>query len=155
MLIGNRSRARAARRASAAAYAAIGCTGLVLAACIGDGASIEPVGMGCVDDSQRCIAERASARSQLLGDKSRTWVKQPASASAYASGVRMLAFKQMKRDMSCDELATGRREADAAPGTLRGPQGQGLTPAQISRGVMLAQEVSRELDTEMKRRCRA
>lgn len=155
MQTGNRSRAGAAKRACAAARAATVGAALALGACSVDGGGIEPTGMGCVDDSQRCIAERASARTQLLGDKSRAWVKHPASASAYASGVRMLAFKQMKRDMSCDELATGRREADAAPGTLRGPQGQGLTPAQISRGVMLAAEVSRELDNEMKRRCRA
>lgn len=152
---GNRTDGARARR-SASAAAALSCVlGLLLAACTVDGASIEPRGMACVDDSQQCIGERATARSQLLSDKQRNWVKQPASAAAYASGVRMLAYKQMKREMSCDELATGRREADAAPGTLRGPQGQGLTPAQISRGVMLAAEISRELDNEMKRRCRA
>lgn len=154
MQSGDRIRASGTKPAGAAACLAVALC-LALAACSGEGANLEPMGMGCVDDSQRCIAERSSARTQLLGDKSRTWVNQPATASAYASGVRMLAFKQMKREMTCNELAIGRREADAGPGTLRGPQGQGLTPAQISRGVMLAQEVSRELDNEIKRRCKA
>jgi hypothetical protein len=36
---------------------------------------------------------------------------------------------------------------------LRGPGGSGLTPAQISRGVILASEVAHELEAEMKRRC--
>jgi hypothetical protein len=36
---------------------------------------------------------------------------------------------------------------------LRGPGGAGLTPAQISRGVILASEVARELAKEIKRRC--
>lgn len=155
MLSANCTRGGPVMRSAAATASILASLGFLVSACTVDGASIEPPGMACVDDSQHCISERATARNQLLGDKQRTWVKQPASASAYASGVRMIAFKQMKRDMSCEELASGRREADAAPGTLRGPQGQGLTPAQISRGVMLAAEVGRELDNEMKRRCRA
>ena len=111
-------------------------------------------GLACVDDSQACIAERSGALNQLMADKQRTWVRQPAPAAAYASGVRLFAYKQRKRELSCDELSIGRREADAGPGVLRGPDGRGLTTAQIARGVMLAQEVGRELSTEQKRRCR-
>ncbi len=37
---------------------------------------------------------------------------------------------------------------------LRGPEGANLTPAQVSRGVILASEVSHELAAEMKRRCK-
>jgi hypothetical protein len=88
-------------------------------------------------------------------DKGRAWVRQPAPPAAYASGVRLFAYKQRKRELSCDELAHGRKEADAGPGVLRGPEGRALTPAQVARGVMLAQEVSRELANETKRRCRA
>ena len=112
-------------------------------------------GMACVDDSPGCISERKEALGQIMGDKQRQWVRQPASAEAYASGVRLFAYKQKKRELSCEELASGRREADAGPATLRGPQGKGLTPAQISRGVMLSGEVARELEVEMKRRCKA
>jgi hypothetical protein len=110
---------------------------------------------GCVDDSKECIDRRAAALRGMMADKDRRWVREPASPESYASGVRLFAYKSRKRDLSCDELAHGRREADAAPVSLRGPAAAGLTPAQISRGSMLAAEVSRELAAEMKRRCKA
>jgi hypothetical protein len=110
---------------------------------------------GCVDDSKECIDRRAAALRGMMADKDRRWVREPASPESYASGVRLFAYKSRKRDLSCDELAHGRREADAAPVSLRGPAAAGLTPAQISRGSMLAAEVSKELAAEMKRRCKA
>ena len=146
------------RRASckgALATALVG-TALLVAACGTDGGTqLTGRGMACVDDSQTCITERSAALNHLMSDKQRAWVQQPATPEAYASGVRLFAFKQKKKEMTCDELAIGRREAEAGPATLRGPQGKGLSPAQISRGVMLATEVARELDGEAKRRCRA
>lgn len=142
---------------------AVGFRGLVLgAAMVGLVAcgNAEPPELGmsrgvyCVDDSQACIAERSAALNQLMADKQKNWVRQPAPSAAYASGVRLFAFKQRKRELTCDELAIGRKEADAGPGVLRGPDGRSLSTGQIARGVMLAQEVSRELTTEMRRRCR-
>lgn len=128
----------------------------VLAACMGGDADSQlGKGLNCVDDSQACVAERSAALHGLMQDKSRGWVRQPATPAAYASGVRLFAFKQRKRELSCEELGIGRREADAGPGVLRGPGAGGLTPAQVSRGVMLSGEVSRELDGELRRRCRA
>jgi hypothetical protein len=111
---------------------------LGLAACAGSGGgpTIGQAGMACV------------------ADPGRDWVKEPPSAHAYASGVRLFAFKTKKKELSCDELAMGRKEADAAPGVLRSPGNGGLTPAQVSRGVMFAAEVSRELGNEMGRRCK-
>ena len=114
----------------------------------------QPMGLGCVDDSPHCVTERGKALNGLMADKSKTWVRQPASPSAYASGVRLWAFKQKKKDLTCDELSVARREADGAAPTLRSAKGQ-LTPAQISRGIMLAQDVGRELGHEFGRRCRA
>lgn len=128
----------------------------VLAACAGG----EPptvsqhTGLRCVDDSPECISHRQSALRQIMADNSRAWIREPATPHAYATGVRLFAFKSKKKELTCDELAQGRREADNAPGVLRGPGGQGLTPAQISRGVMLAGDVGRELGNEMTRRCR-
>jgi hypothetical protein len=109
----------------------------------------------CVDDSPACIAERQAQLRTLLADRERKWVRDPASPDAYAAGVRLFAFKSQKKALSCHELAAGRREADAGPAVLRGPTGRHLTPAQISRGAMLATEVSRELGGEMRRRCPA
>lgn len=139
----------------------IALTGLcaaLLAGCSSAGLSTDAesrAGMACVDDSKGCIDQRAAALRSIMSDKDRKWVREPATPSAYASGVRMFAYKQRKKELSCEELAIARREADAAAGTLRGPGGAGLTPAQISRGVMFGQEVAKELAAEQGRRCRA
>jgi hypothetical protein len=135
--------------------AAIALAALGLAACGTPGSeNIGSGGMSCVDDSHACVSARGTALASLMNDKSRSWVRQPAPAAAYASGVRLFAFKQRKREMTCEELAIGKREADAGPGVLRGPAGRGLTHGQVARGVILAGEVSTELAREMKRRCR-
>ena len=131
-----------------------GCV-LLLAGCSSTPEEVAPTpsGLTCVDDSRHCIGERQAALQSMLGDRERRWVKEQATPHAYASGVRMFAYRSKKKDLSCDELANGRREADGAPGSLRGAGGQGLSPAQVSRGVMFAAEVGRELAAEQKRRC--
>jgi hypothetical protein len=50
-------------------------------------------------------------------------------------------------------LHHGRKEADGAPAALKSA-GTALTPQQISRGTLLAGEVSRELANELKKRCK-
>lgn len=111
------------------------------------------LGLRCVDDSSHCISQREKVFDSYMADKSRAWVKQPAAPEAHASGVRLFALSKRRRDLSCDELQHGKREADSAPSALRGPGGKGLTPAQISRGVMLAGDVGRELAKEISKRC--
>ena len=108
-------------------------------------------GLGCVDDSLECRNRRQAALAALLADRSRSWVRQPADAAAYASGVRLFAFKQRKRELDCAELGIGKREANAARPTLRAAANQ-LTPAQIARGAMLGDEVGQELTREHRRR---
>lgn len=128
----------------------------VLAGCAGAENAGVALGKGqtCVDDSQTCVSERSRALNGLMADKGKGWIRQAPPPAAYASGVRLFAYKQQKKGLSCEELLLGKREAEAGPGTLRGPSGKGLTPAQISRGVMLSTEVARELDGEMRRRCK-
>ena len=110
---------------------------------------------GCLDDSPACIQQRQAALSQLQADKNRGWVRQPASMNSYATGVRMFAFKTEKQRLTCDELAVGRREADAAPNVLRSQQAQTIQPQVRNRSLMLAGEVSKELSREAQRRsCR-
>jgi hypothetical protein len=108
--------------------------------------------LNCVDDSPQCVSHRQTALRSMVADKSKSWVKQPADASAHASGVRLFALRQRRRDLSCEELAHGKREADAAPAVLRASTGR-LTHAQIARGVILAGEVSRDLSREQAKRC--
>lgn len=145
----------ARRRALPAATILVLAAAVAIAGCAGsDGPDLAAAGLGCVDDSVECIARRQSALRQLVGDKDRKWVKEPPSAASYASGVRLFAFKTKKKELSCEELSVGRKEADGAPTMLRGPQAAQLTPAQASRGIMLAGEVSRELGNEFARRCK-
>ena len=112
-------------------------------------------GLSCIDDSPQCIDQRKSALTTIINDKERKWVREQPTPAAYASGVRLFAFKHHKRQLTCEELAIGRREADSANTVLRGPEAANLTPAQVSRGLMLGAEVSRELAGEMQRRCKA
>ena len=108
---------------------------------------------GCVDDSKHCIDQRQASLRALQGDRSRGWIRQQPSVNSYATGVRLFAFKTEKARLTCDELGIGRREADNAPGVLRAPPAASLGPATISRGLMFATEVSRELGREQQRRC--
>ena len=127
---------------------------IVLQACSGNGVTVTTPGAGlkCVDDSPACVAERQATMKAMLADPSRSWISQRADAAAYASGVRLFAFKTKKKELSCAELQAGKREADAGPAILRAP-GNGLSHSQVSRGVILANEVGRELGRELARRC--
>jgi hypothetical protein len=130
-----------------AAFAAAGCS-------VGTGIDADArAGLRCVDDSAECISRRQATLRHLESDQGRSWVKEPATPEAYASGVRLFAFKRKKAELSCDELAHGRREAEAARTTLKGA-GSTLTPAQVARGTLLAGEVAKELQAEMSRRCK-
>lgn len=142
---------RQARSAAAAAG-----TALILAACAGsDNSSSAPkLGLSCVDDTNHCISQREKVFDSYMADKSRAWVKQPAAPVAYASGVRLFALSKRRKELSCDELAHAKQEADGATSALRGPGGAGITPAQVARGVMLAGDVSRELSREQEKRCK-
>lgn len=127
---------------------------LLLAACSGFGGGDPRAGLTCVDDSKECVDQRQATLNSMLADQDRKWVKEPASAQAHASGVRLFAFRSRKKELSCEELSMGRREADSVPKTLKGAKD--LSPAQISRTNMLAAEVSKELAAEMRsRRCKA
>jgi hypothetical protein len=139
-----------------AAALAFACVVPMLAGCAGGDAPPElaRAGFSCVDDSIECINRRQSLLRQLTADNSRAWMKEHPTPEAYASGVRLFAMKSKKKDMTCDELARGRQEADGAPASLRGASGARLTPAQVSRGAMFAAEVSRELSNEIGRRCK-
>lgn len=132
------------------------CAGTIAAGCAGNEAALgeQARGLKCVDDSNVCISQRKIVYDSYMADKSRAWVKHPAGPHEYASGVRLMAFSKKRKELSCDELAHAKAEADRGPAALKGGTHAGLTPAQVSRASMLAREVSRELDRESARRCR-
>jgi hypothetical protein len=146
-----------ASRARMAMLAAVGACGVLLCACSGlFGSDDSKAGMSCLDDTPQCVEQRQSTLKTMLADKDHGWVKEAATPQAHASGVRLFAFRSMKKDMSCEELAHARKEADSAGKSLHGPESKNLSPAQISRATLFAAEVSKELAAEMKsRRCKA
>jgi hypothetical protein len=150
----SRSRMRPRMRPPAVAAALVGVC-LLASGCSGfDGD--DRAGLTCIDDSPECVGSRQATLKSMLDDQDRKWVKEGSSAHAHVSGVRMFAFRSRKKELSCEELAVGRREADAVPKTLRGPDGKGMSPAQIARANMFAAEVGKELAAEMRaRRCKA
>ncbi|RTL71775.1 MAG: hypothetical protein EKK41_08400 [Hyphomicrobiales bacterium] len=128
-------------------FALLGCS---------SGVEDNRAGLSCLDDSKECIDSRQATLKGMLADKDRAWVKEPATPHAHASGVRLFAYRTQKKEMSCEELAAGRREADNAARAMRSADAKGLSPAQIARATMFAAEVSKELSVEMKsRRCKA
>ncbi|HJU32837.1 MAG TPA: hypothetical protein VJ740_15345 [Hyphomicrobiaceae bacterium] len=142
----------AARRLAAALCLLLGAAA---SACSGIG-NDDRAGLACIDDSPDCIDARQATLKSMLDDQDRKWVREPSNAHAHASGVRLFAFRTQKKDLSCEQLAIGRREAESVPKALKGPDGKGMSPAQISRTNMLAAEVSKELAAEMRsRRCKA
>lgn len=147
-------RARGSRNAM---VFALGGISLLASACTGlfEGGDSK-AGLSCIDDTPECVDQRQTTLKAMLADKDKAWVKEQATPMAHASGVRLFAFRSRKKELTCEELAHGRKEADSAAKSLRGPDGKGLSPAQISRASMFAAEVSKELAAEMKsRRCKA
>jgi hypothetical protein len=130
--------------------------GLLMSACSGFGSDDPRAGLSCLDDSQECIDRRQVTLKSMLDDQDRKWVKEPTNPQAHASGVRLFAFRSRKKELTCEELSLGRREADSVPKALRGPEGKSLSPSQVARANMFAAEVSKELAAEMRaRRCKA
>ncbi|MEO1608082.1 MAG: hypothetical protein AAFR90_01830 [Pseudomonadota bacterium] len=114
------------------------------------------LGLNCVNDSAECMAKRRTALNQILADDSARWIDQPASANADASGVRLFAYKMKKKTLTCDQLQRGYTEAMGARARLREANNTQLTPALISRGAILGDEVARELKREMRnRKCKS
>ena len=129
---------------------------ILVSACVGGGIGNNDTrsGLICVDDSQTCISRRQAALADLTSRTDKSWIRQRASPLNYASGVRLFALKSKKSTLNCEELKLGHSEASRAPSVMKAGPSAGLTPAQISRGKILASEVSRELKREMSRRCR-
>lgn len=145
--------ASAANFALVAGMLALGTCALGACA-IGTAPQIESrAGLGCVDDSPECINRRQATLRHMVADSSKSWINETPTPEAYASGVRLFAYKTKKKELTCDELKRGKLEADTARTSLASI-GTRLTPAQVSRSAMLAAEVGRELERESNRRCK-
>ena len=140
-------------KSAISAFAGLFC--LTLPACSLFGPDDPRAGLTCLDDSQECVDRRRVTLDSYLADNDSKWIKEPATAQAHVSGVRLFAFRSRKKELSCEELARGRREADSVAKSLHGPEGKEFSPALIARATLFASEVSKELIAEMRaRRCK-
>lgn len=108
---------------------------------------------GCVDDSKMCIEKRALALKGMLADPKRTWVTKPETAAAYATGVKLFAYKGKKVEMSCAELAHGREETRTMPQVLKPGSVQGMNDSRLAQVRDLSGQVHKELNKEFDRAC--
>src|SRR5262245_8761483 len=93
---------RAARPRPILAGACTAIRLMVVAGCTGLGTDEAKGGLSCLDDSPECVGQRQTALKSMLADKDRSWLKEPATAEAHASGVRLFAFRSKKAEMTCD-----------------------------------------------------
>lgn len=106
------------------APAAIVAVGVVVAACalgVGGGEG-EP----CLEDSPACVQLRVGMVNAMASDPQRSWIQEAPSRVTIASGIRLFAYAKTQATLSCDELAAGIREMEAAQRTLA----QGKLPGQ-------------------------
>jgi hypothetical protein len=130
------------------AFAGLFC--LVLPACSLFGPDDPRAGLSCLDDSKECVDRRRVTLDSYLADNDHKWIKEPATAQAHVSGVRLFAFRSRKKELNCEELARGRREADSVAKSLHGPEGKEFSPALVARATLFASEVSKELTAEIR-----
>lgn len=112
------------------------------------------VGEECQPGDKAC-EERLIAF--LAADPQRNWIKKAPSAYDFATGVRVLAFRVLQPELTCEELSKGVAEADAIISGRIGtnaPQSEEWASSHKLKGVqLLATVIKAELETEMKRRC--
>lgn len=99
-------------------------------------------------------AECRSALKTMIDDPKRGWVGQPQPPETYANGMRLFAYRALRKRLNCSELSLAVDEMRAASKALSGPVA-GMSPDQISRTRALNSQVESELVKERTRRCRA
>jgi hypothetical protein len=90
----------------------------------------------------------------LVDDPQLSWIGTPQSAAEYAQGIRLFAYRALKSQLSCNELATALAEIAAQTAVYRRPV-VGVTADQVRRVRMLSEEVAHELKVERASRCTA
>jgi hypothetical protein len=106
-------------------------------------------GRGC-QDLQACQAQLRV----LVESPDRRWMQRAETPEEVLTGVRIFAYRALRRRLSCDELGVALQQLTAVPTTLRTPP-SGSTPQEIERASRLAAEVQGELSSEKGNRCAA
>ncbi len=105
--------------------------------------------LGC-DTSADCLARLKA----LVDDPKRAWVGQLLAPGDYADGTRFFAYRALRSTLTCEELAKGVVEIDAAANALSSPA-LTMSATLVARVRTLAREVGAELRLERAKRCNA
>jgi hypothetical protein len=96
--------------------------------------------------------ECAQRLKALVDSPDRSWIGQAQSPAAYADGTRLFAYRALRAQLTCPELARALDEIGIAAG-LASSAVPGFTQAQLAQVLRLGGEVESELKTERNARC--
>jgi hypothetical protein len=102
---------------------------------------------GCGSDTG-CLARLKA----LLDDQTRKWIGEPQLPPEHATGVRQFAYRALRTELSCKQLALAIDELAAAKTAFRASV-PGVAPAQAARVRALDGQVEAELRAERAKRC--
>jgi hypothetical protein len=107
-----------------------------------------PAKPGCTG-SEEC----ARMLRVMIQSPDRGWIGQRQPAAGYADGTRLFAYRALRRQLTCSELALAVDELRAAAKSMGGPA-PGMTPDQLTSTRALSSQVEGELARERSGRCR-
>ncbi len=99
-------------------------------------------------------AQCKSALKRMVDDPNRGWVGEQQPAAAYSDGMRLFAYRALRKKLSCRELDLALAEVRTASKALAN-EVLGVTVEQRSRTRALSTQVEGELSKERGGRCRA
>jgi hypothetical protein len=98
--------------------------------------------------------ECASLLRTMVGDPTRSWMRQRPSFAAYSNGTRLFAYRALRATLDCTELGSALDEIDASRQALANPP----TTLSVDKAIKirsLSSDVANELRAELVRRCSA
>jgi hypothetical protein len=96
---------------------------------------------------------RGQALKAMLADPKRSWVTKPESPAAFATGVKLFAYRGVRDKMTCAELAHGRAETVTMPQTLKPGSVPGMNDSRLAQVRDMSGQINKELSKEFDRAC--
>lgn len=107
----------------------------------------------CDSADLACMQQRVATLRAMTSDRQHAWVRQNEPPHGYANGTRLFAYRITRSKLSCDNLAHGLSELRQVRASYTGGV-VGVSPAELTRTKSLIVDVSGELASEWRRRCR-
>ena len=88
----------------------------------------------------------------MIENPNRDWIGQPQAPAEYANGTRLFAYRALRAQLTCPQLASALGEVGAVP-KMFSAAAAGVSAQQAKRVLALNAEVERELQAEFGGRC--